>query len=108
LDPKFNNSNPQTSPEYHGVLVTYAQVASHPTLHRGRTEQRKTLVIFDEIHHGGDVKPWGAATPDAPGAAPPRLALTATPFRTDDTPIPFVASTSGSDGVVRSQADHTY
>ena len=26
LDPKFNNSNPQTSPEYPGVLVTYASM----------------------------------------------------------------------------------
>ena len=33
---------------------TYAQVATHPALHRARTEARKTLVIFDEIHHAGD------------------------------------------------------
>ena len=52
LDPRFSNSNAQTSAEYHGVVVTYAQVASHPTRHRVRTENRKTLVIFDEIHHG--------------------------------------------------------
>ena len=30
LDPKFSNSSAQTSSEYHGVVVTYAQVASHP------------------------------------------------------------------------------
>src|SRR5262249_10821375 len=59
LDPKFSNSDPRTSPEYHGVMVTYAQVAAHPTLHRVRTEQRKTLVVFDEIHHGGDAKTLG-------------------------------------------------
>nr|MCH9643217.1 DEAD/DEAH box helicase family protein [Actinomycetes bacterium] len=34
LDPKFSNSNSQNSSEYHGVVVTYAQVASHPTRHR--------------------------------------------------------------------------
>ena len=28
LDPKFRNSAAQTSAEYHGVVVTYAQVAS--------------------------------------------------------------------------------
>ena len=41
LDPRFSNTSPQTSPEYHGVMVTYAQVAWHPALHRVRTEQRK-------------------------------------------------------------------
>jgi superfamily II DNA or RNA helicase len=108
LDPKFSNTNPQTSPEYHGVMVTYAQVAAHPTLHRVRTEQRKTLVIFDEIHHGGDAKTWGEAIREAFSDATRRLALTGTPFRSDDSPIPFVNYTGGADGVLRSQADHTY
>ncbi len=108
LDPRFSNTSPQTSPEYHGVMVTYAQVASHPTLHRVRTEQRKTLVIFDEIHHGGDAKTWGEAIREAFSDATRRLALTGTPFRSDDSPIPFVTYTSSADGVLRSQADHTY
>jgi superfamily II DNA or RNA helicase len=108
LDPKFSNSNPQTSPEYHGVMVTYSQVAAHPTLHRVRTEQRKTLVIFDEIHHGGDAKTWGDAIREAFGDATRRIALTGTPFRSDDSPIPFVTYAGGADGVLRSQADHTY
>lgn len=108
LDPRFSNSNPQTSPEYHGVMVTYAQVAAHPTLHRVRTEQRKTLVIFDEIHHGGDAKTWGEAIRDAFDEATRRLALTGTPFRSDDSPIPFVSYEPDGEGVLRSQADHTY
>jgi superfamily II DNA or RNA helicase len=108
LDPRFSNTGAQTSPEYHGVVVTYAQVASHPTLHRVRTEQRKTLVIFDEIHHGGDALTWGEAIREAFNDAARRLALTGTPFRSDDSPIPFVTYTSGADGVRRSQADHTY
>src|SRR6201991_1370688 len=108
LDPRFSNTSPQTSPEYHGVLVTYAQVAAHPTLHRVRTEQRKTLVIFDEIHHGGDAKTWGEAIREAFGDATRRLALTGTPFRSDDTPIPFVNYASGADGILRSKADHIY
>ena len=108
LDPKFSNTNPQTSPEYHGVMVTYAQVAAHPTLHRVRTEQRKTLVVFDEIHHGGDAKTWGDAIREAFGDATRRLALTGTPFRSDDSPIPFVTYTSGPDGIARSDADHSY
>ena len=108
LDPRFSNTSPQTSPEYHGVMVTYAQVAWHPALHRVRTEQRKTLVIFDEIHHGGDAKTWGDAIREAFSDATRRLALTGTPFRSDDSPIPFVTYASGADGVLRSQADHIY
>ena len=108
MDPKFSNSNAQTSSEYHGVVVTYAQVASHPARHRVRTENRKTLVIFDEIHHGGDAKSWGEAIREAFDDATRRLALTGTPFRSDDSAIPFVTYTPGADGLQRSQADHTY
>ncbi|MDV3125648.1 DEAD/DEAH box helicase [Mycobacterium sp. 21AC1] len=108
LDPKFSNSNSQTSAEYHGVVVTYAQVASHPTRHRVRTENRKTLVIFDEIHHGGDAKSWGEAIREAFGDATRRLALTGTPFRSDDSPIPFVRYEPDEGGFQRSQADHVY
>jgi len=108
LDPKFSNSNAQTSSEYHGVVVTYAQVASHPTRHRVRTENRRTLVIFDEIHHGGDAKSWGEAIREAFDDATRRLALTGTPFRSDDSPIPFVTYEPDAAGFQRSQADHTY
>ena len=89
LDPKFSNSNSQTSSEYHGVVVTYAQVASHPTRHRVRTENRKTFVVFDEIHHGGDAKSWGDAIREAFDDATRRLALTGTPFRSDDWPVEY-------------------
>ena len=108
LDPKFSNSSAQNSDEYHGVVVTYAQVASHPGRHRVRTENRKTLVVFDEIHHGGDAKSWGDAIRESFGDATRRLALTGTPFRSDDSPIPFVNYERGPDGLERSQADHTY
>ena len=108
LDPRFSNTSAATSPEYHGVMVTYAQVAARPTLHRVRTEQRNTLVIFDEIHHGGDAKTWGDAIREAFSDATRRLALTGTPFRSDDSPIPFVTYTSGADGIQRSEADHIY
>ena len=98
LDPKFSNSSAQTSSEYHGVVVTYAQVASHPARHRVRTENRRTLVVFDEIHHGGDAKSWGEAIREAFGDATRRLALTGTPFRSDDSPIPFVTYEPDGDG----------
>src|SRR6201985_999432 len=108
LDPKFSNSAAHTSAEYHGVVVTYAQVASHPTRHRARTEGRRTLVIFDETHHGGEAKSWGAALREAFDDATRRLCLTGTPFRSDDSPIPFVRYERGPDGLERSKADHTY
>lgn len=108
LDPRFSNSDSQTSAEYHGVVVTYAQVASHPTRHRVRTENRRTLVIFDEIHHGGDAKSWGDAMREAFDDATRRLSLTGTPFRSDDSPIPFVNYEPDEAGFQRSQADHVY
>jgi superfamily II DNA or RNA helicase len=108
LDPKFSNSSAQTSSEYHGVVVTYAQVASHPTRHRVRTENYRTLVIFDEIHHGGDAKTWGEAMREAFSDATRRLSLTGTPFRSDDSPIPFVNYVPDAEGLLRSESDHTY
>jgi superfamily II DNA or RNA helicase len=108
LDPKFRNAAAHTSTEYHGIVVTYAQVASHPARHRVRTESKRTLVIFDEIHHGGDAKSWGDSVREAFGDATRRLALTGTPFRSDDAPIPFIRYEPDADGVLRSAADHTY
>jgi superfamily II DNA or RNA helicase len=108
LDPKFSNSSAMTSEDYHGVVITYAQVASHPMRHRVRTENRRTLVVFDEIHHGGDAKTWGDAIKEAFGDAARRLALTGTPFRSDDSAIPFVEYVPDGPGVSRSKADHTY
>ncbi|CAM3630835.1 DEAD/DEAH box helicase [Smaragdicoccus niigatensis] len=108
LDSNFSNSTGQTSGDYHGVCVTYAQVAAHPTKHRVRTESRRTLVILDEIHHGGDAKSWGEAIVEAYGDATRRLALTGTPFRSDDSAIPFVTYEPDGQGFQRSKADHTY
>ncbi len=108
LDPRFSNSASLTSPEYHGVVVTYAQVASHPSRHRVRTEGARTLVIFDEIHHGGDAKSWGDGIREAFSDATRRLALTGTPFRSDDSPIPFVTYEPDGSGALRSVADDSY
>jgi superfamily II DNA or RNA helicase len=108
LDPKFRNAAAHTSAEYDGIVVTYAQVARHPARHRVRTESRRTMVIFDEIHHGGDAKSWGESIREAFGDATRRLALTGTPFRSDDAAIPFVRYEPDAHGVLRSAADHTY
>jgi superfamily II DNA or RNA helicase len=108
LDPDFRNSVGVTSPNYHGVALTYAQVAAHPSLHRVRTQTLRTLVVLDEIHHVGDAKSWGDGVREAFTPATRRLALTGTPFRSDDTPIPFVNYEPDSTGALRSAADHSY
>jgi superfamily II DNA or RNA helicase len=108
LDPDFTNAQGATSPDYTGVAVTYAQVAAHPALHRNRTELRRTLVIFDEVHHAGDGLSWGEAVRDAFEPAVRRLALSGTPFRSDTNAIPFVTYIEGADGLRHSAADYTY
>jgi superfamily II DNA or RNA helicase len=108
IDPRFSNSSARHSSEYDGVALTYAQVASRPALHRTRTESAPTLVILDEIHHGGDNLSWGDAIREAFEPATRRLALTGTPFRSDTSPIPFVTYAQDRDGIRRSAADYTY
>jgi len=108
LDPTFKNSQGAHGREFDGVAVTYAQVATKPALHRARTEAARTLVILDEVHHGGDALSWGDAVREAFEPAARRLALTGTPFRSDTSPIPFVTYAAGMDGIRRSRADHSY
>ncbi|MDX3215142.1 DEAD/DEAH box helicase [Streptomyces sp. ME02-6991-2B] len=106
LDPEYSAG--PVGKDYHGVAVTYAGVGVRPMLHRNRCEQRKTLVILDEIHHAGDSRSWGEACLEAFEPATRRLALTGTPFRSDTNPIPFVTYEEGNDGIRRSSADYTY
>ncbi|MEO7754755.1 MAG: DEAD/DEAH box helicase [Terracoccus sp.] len=108
LDPKFSNSIGRHSEDYHGVAVTYAQVASRPSLHRELTTTRPTLVILDEVHHGGDAKSWGDAIREAFEPATRRLSLTGTPFRSDTSPIPFVTYELDPEGTLVSSSDYTY
>ena len=108
IDPRFTNASGRHGAEYDGVAVTYAQVASKPLLHRARTEAAPTLVILDEIHHGGDNLSWGDAIREAFEPATRRLGLTGTPFRSDTSPIPFVRYELGADSIRRSAADYTY
>ncbi|GAB49638.1 DEAD/DEAH box helicase [Mobilicoccus pelagius] len=108
LDPKFANNVGGHSRDFDGVALTYAGVASKPLLHRGRTERYKTLVILDEIHHGGDNRSWGDALREAFEPATRRLSLTGTPFRSDTNPIPFVTYHADEAGIRRSASDFTY
>jgi len=108
LDPNFSNAQGTHGAHYDGVAITYAQVATKPALHRARTEAGKTLVILDEIHHGGDALSWGDGIREAFDPAARRLSLTGTPFRSDTSPIPFVEYEEDAEGIRRSKADHSY
>jgi superfamily II DNA or RNA helicase len=108
LDSSYRNAQGRASADFTGVAVTYAQVAAHPALHRQRTLNRRTLVIFDEIHHAGDALSWGEAVREAFEPARRRLGLTGTPFRSDTNPIPFVTYAPDADGSKRSSSDYVY
>ena len=108
LDDSFRNSDVHSSRDFHGAVLTYAQVGMAPAVHRRRTMTRPTMVILDEIHHAGDSRTWGDGVKAAFEPAVRRLMLTGTPFRSDDNPIPFVAYERGRDGLQRSRSDSTY
>jgi superfamily II DNA or RNA helicase len=108
IDSSYSNAQGRVGADFHGVAVTYAQVAAHPALHRQRTENRRMLIVFDEIHHAGDALSWGEAVREAFEPARRRLALTGTPFRTDTNPIPFVTYVPEADGAKRSASDYVY
>lgn len=108
LDPDFSNSQSDLGRSFNGACVTYAQVARAPMFHRQRVSSRKTLVILDEVHHGGDNLSWGDAIRVAFSTARHRLSLTGTPFRSDTASIPFVTYEPDEDGIYRSKADYTY
>jgi superfamily II DNA or RNA helicase len=108
LDPEFSGAKGVTGSDHLGIAVTYAGVAANTLLYRRRVEDRKTLVILDEVHHAGDSLSWGESVREAFEPATRRLALTGTPFRSDINPIPFVSYLPGPDGIGRSAADHVY
>lgn len=82
--------------DFHGVVTTYAAVATEPTLFRRLCSMHRCIVIFDEIHHAGDQSSWGVAIQDAFENAARRICLSGTPFKHDGQRIPFLRI--GSDG----------
>jgi superfamily II DNA or RNA helicase len=104
LEPNRPNSAGPEPRDRHGVAVTYATLASGPGVHRRRCAELPTLLIADEPHHMGELASWGRSTQDAFGGSRFRLLLSGTPFRSDNTPIPWVGY--DDDGV--SSADFAY
>ncbi len=104
LEPNGPNSDGPESADFHGVAVTYQTIAAGPDMHRLAAGRRPTLLIADEPHHMGDQAAWGLSTRRAFDGARFRLLLSGTPFRSDNSAIPWV--TYDEDGL--SQADYAY
>jgi len=104
LEPNRPNSDGPESTDFHGVAVTYQTIAAGPDTHRDAAARRATLLIADEPHHMGDLAAWGVQTRKAFDGARFRLLLSGTPFRSDNSAIPWV--TYDEDGL--SQADYAY
>jgi superfamily II DNA or RNA helicase len=104
LEPNRPNAAGPEPRDRHGIAVTYATLAAGPAVHRKRAAAMPTLLIADEPHHMGEQAAWGRSTLQAFERARFRLLLSGTPFRSDNTPIPWVAY--DGDGV--SAADYGY
>ena len=78
---------------YNGIVVSYQGVSGNVGALVARALSRspkRTLVIFDEIHHAADQKSFGQALLSVFGSVERRLLLTGTPWRSDPTEkIPF-------------------
>jgi superfamily II DNA or RNA helicase len=106
LEPNRPNSAGPEPRDRHGVAVTYATVAAGAQVHRRRCAEKPTLVIADEPHHMGEDATWGRSTVDAFARARFRLLLSGTPFRSDNSPIPWVGY--DDEGVSRSDYGYGY
>ncbi|HET7121046.1 MAG TPA: DEAD/DEAH box helicase family protein [Solirubrobacterales bacterium] len=104
LEPNRPNSDGPESADFHGVAVTYQTIAAGPDVHRLAASRQPTLLIADEPHHMGDQAAWGVRTRKAFDGARFRLLLSGTPFRSDNSAIPWVAY--DEDGL--SRADYVY
>lgn len=87
LDPQWSAGTP-FSPDMHGIVTTYQQVASAAVDLARRVENG--VVVLDEVHHAGDDRAWGDAVATAFQFTRRRISLSGTPFRSDTQAIPFV------------------
>jgi superfamily II DNA or RNA helicase len=103
LDPEWSE-RAGLAPDMHGIVTTYAQVSlSSSALAQLCTDG---MVVLDEIHHAADERSWGDGVRAAFAPAACRLLLSGTPFRSDDSPIPFVEYSFGDYG--DAMADYEY
>jgi superfamily II DNA or RNA helicase len=104
LEPHRPNADGPEPADRHGVAVTYQTVAAGPEVHMRACAARGTLLIADEPHHMGELAAWGLTAARAFSGTRMRLLLSGTPFRSDNTAIPWVRY--DDEGV--SSADHVY
>ena len=88
LDPNWSSGYGALPSDVHGVAVTYQQVAANPQAMR--TLVAGAMVVLDEIHHAADSRSWGDGARLAFEEAHQRLCLSGTPFRSDQSTIPFI------------------
>lgn len=104
IDPDFVNAHGIETLDFHGIAITYALLGQDKKgIHRQNSFNKRTFVIFDEIHHAGESLTWGEAIKNAFEDAIYRLAISGTAFRSDGAQIPFITYESGI-----SKADYTY
>ncbi len=105
IDPDFSNAQGIETDDFHGIAITYATLGQDKKgIHAQNTFYKKTMVIFDEVHHAGESLTWGNAVLEAFKDAIFRLAISGTAFRSDDAKIPFITY----DETNTSVADYTY
>ncbi len=88
LDPEWTVGYGGLPSDVHGIVVTYQQVAGMPLVFRDLC--RNAFVVLDEVHHAGESRSWGDGVRNAFEWAWRRLALSGTPFRSDQITIPFI------------------
>lgn len=110
LDPSLKNNAGLILPDFDGYVSTYAEIGNNVGIHKARANERgrKTLVIFDEIHHAGDGYSWGNSIKIAFNDVTRRLSLTGTPFRTGSEFIPFITYEEIEKGISVSKPDYTF
>ena len=74
-----------------GYITTYASIGSFPDLHAAFCGSKKTVVIFDEVHHlnEDEASKWGKQAKVAFDSAEFRLCLSGTFFSSNGAKIPF-------------------
>jgi superfamily II DNA or RNA helicase len=87
LEPNWR-SREKLPKDMHGVVVTYQQAAAAPQA-IARVASR-AIGILDEVHHAAESQAWGDAIQHGLYGASRRLSISGTPFRSDDSAIPFI------------------
>lgn len=87
LEPQWR-SREKLPQDMHGVVVTYQQAAAAP--HAIARVSLGAIGILDEVHHAAESMAWGDAIQHGFAGAKRRLSISGTPFRSDDSAIPFI------------------